>query len=90
MTQTNEIKIATLEANMVNIAKDISDIKADIKAIVTQLNKQPSLEAEIIALKQEIMEIKASSNLWKWLAPTLTAVLTAAVTFLVIQYIQRL
>ena len=102
MTNENsETKIAVLEANMVNIAKDIQDIKADIKSIVVQLNRQPSLEAEILALKKEIQEdriafkeelsvLKKASNLWKWLAPTLTAILTATVTFLLIQYIQKI
>lgn len=83
-------RIIALETNMTNIAKDISDIKADIKAISIQLNKQPSLEIEILSLKEEIKEIRKSSNLWKWLSPTLTALLTAVVTFLLIQYIQRL
>lgn len=98
-------RIIALETNMTNIAKDISDIKADIKNINMQLNqqisKQPSLEGEIIALKKELLDakiefakdldaIKRSSNLWKWLAPTLTAILTASVTFLLIQYIQKL
>lgn len=87
-------RIIALETNMTNIAKDISDIKADIKGIVMQLNqqanKQPTLEAEIISLKTEIVNIKKSSNLWKWLSPTLTAILTAIVTFLLIQFIQKL
>lgn len=88
MTGTNDTKIAVLEANMTTIAKDISDIKSDIKSIVLQLNRQPSLENEILLLKQEIIDIKKSSNLWKWLAPTLTSILTAAVIFLLIQYLQ--
>ena len=85
-----DTKIAVLEANMTNIAKDISDIKSDIKAIVVQMNKQPSLEAEIISLKEEIQDIKKTSNLWKWLAPTLTSIITAVVVFLLINYIQKL
>lgn len=87
---TDETKIAVLEANMTTIANDIADIKSDIKAIVVQLNRQPSLENEIILLKQEIIDIKRTSNLWKWLAPTLTSILTAAVVFLLIQYLQSL
>ena len=99
--ENNGERIIALETNMTNIAKDISDIKADIKGIVMQLNqqisKQPTLEAEIIALKtelfnirEEIVSVKKTSNLWKWLAPTLTAILTATVTFLLIQYIQKI
>lgn len=90
MTQQNEVEIAVIKADMTNMAKDISDIKTDVKTIMVQLNKQPSLEAKIISLEKEIHEIRQSSNLWKWLAPTLTAVLTASVTFLLMQYIQRL
>lgn len=87
---TDQTKIAVLEANMANIAKDISDIKEDVKAIIVQLNRQPSLEQEIIQLKDEIRSVKNSNNLWKWLAPTLTSILSAAVTFLLIKYIEAL
>jgi uncharacterized protein (UPF0335 family) len=101
-------RIIALETNMTNIAKDISDIKADIKNINMQLNqqisKQPSLEGEIIALKKELLDvkiefagqladIKRSSNLWKWLAPTLTGlavmILSVTITFLWMNYIQK-
>lgn len=101
-------RIIALETNMTNIAKDISDIKADIKSINMQLNqqisKQPSVEAEILSLKKELIDaktgfseqlndIKKSSNLWKWLAPTLTGlavmILSATITFLWMNYIQN-
>jgi hypothetical protein len=91
MTPNNaDTKIAVLEANMTNIAKDIADIKADIKAIVHQMGKQPTLEAEIIALKDEIQEIRKSSNLWKWLSPSLTFLFTTILVFLFMNYIERL
>ena len=89
---TDEIKIAVLETNMTNIAKDIVEIKAELKAISVMMQKTTSLEAEIIALKTQITEIKKSSNLWKWLAPTLTGLactlLTGLIMFLLIQYLQ--
>ena len=88
-------RIIALETNMTNIAKDISDIKADIKGIVMQLNqqisKQPTLEAEIIALKNEILEIKKSNSTTKtWIKHSLSGVLGAVLTFLIIQYLQNL
>ena len=41
-------EIAILKEQMKVIQADIQEIKIDIKTIVSQLNKQPSLEAEII------------------------------------------
>lgn len=88
-------RIIALETNMTNIAKDISDIKADIKGIVMQLNqqvnKQPTLEAEIISLKNDIQEIKtANSPTRTWIKHSLSGVLGAVLTFLIIQYLQNL
>lgn len=88
-------RIIALETNMTNIAKDISDIKADIKGIVMQLNqqinKQPTLEAEIISLKKDIQEIKTSNSPTRiWIKHSLSGVLGAVLTFLIIQYLQKL
>ena len=90
MTNSEGERMAILETKVNNLDQKITDVAVDVKAIMVTLSKQPSLEAKIIGLETEIHEIKASSNLWKWLAPTLTAVLTAGVTFLLIQYIQKL
>lgn len=38
---------------------------------------------------KEISEIKSQRNLWGWLSPTLTAIVTAVFTYLVIAYINR-
>ena len=38
---------------------------------------------------REIAEIKRTKNLWTWLAPTLTAVVTAVFTYLVIEYLKE-
>ena len=88
----DEIKIAVLETNMTNIAKDIVEIKAEIKAIGVMMQRTTSLEAEILSLKSQILDIKKSSNLWKWLAPTLTGLactlLTGLIMFLLTQYLQ--
>jgi len=38
---------------------------------------------------KEIGEIKKQRNLWGWLSPTLTAVVTAVFTYLVIAFLNR-
>ena len=38
---------------------------------------------------KEITEIKHQKNLWGWLAPTMTAVVTAVFTYLVVAYLNR-
>jgi hypothetical protein len=86
---SSEIKLAVLEANVSNLDKKVTAIQADVKAIIDTLSKQQGIETEILTLKAEILSLKNSSNLWKWLAPTLTAVFTAAVTFLLISYLSH-
>lgn len=81
--------MAVLETTVTNLDKKISDIQSDVKAIIITLSKQPTLESEIISLKNEIEALKKQNGVWKWLAPTLTAVATATVTFLVIFFLQH-
>lgn len=88
--ESTEIKLAVLETNVSNLDKKVTAIQADVKAIIDTLSKQQGIEAEIITLKAELLAMRNSSNLWKWLSPTLTAIMTALVTFLLIQYITNL
>ena len=41
------------------------------------------------ASSREIEELKKSKNLWGWLSPTLTAIVTAVFTYLTIEYLKR-
>lgn len=98
MTMTEETRIALVEQNMTELKQEISDIKTELKALSMQINTMLSskladhveMKAEIKSLSEKLVEIEKRSNLWKWLSPTLSAVLGAFVTFLLMSYLQNL
>ena len=85
--RTENERMAVLETTVKNMDKRITEIQADIKSIIATLAQQPTLEAEIETLKKEIQELKASTNMWKFLSPTFAAIMGSVLTFLIIQYI---
>lgn len=79
------------------------EIKAelrDIKKEYVTKTESAALKHQIEELRQdladykrntatEIAAIKNQRNLWGWLSPTLTAIVTAVFTYLVIAYLNR-
>lgn len=95
MTKADENeRMAVLETNMKNLDEKVTAIQVDIKSIMLTLSTQASLKTEIENLKRQIADLRKSSNLWKWLAPTLTGIVAAlfgsVLTFLIINYLQNL
>lgn len=89
MTKQEEdaTKIALINNNIQYIQKDISEIKGSVKDLAgVYITKQEFDDTRRVIIDQ-IQALQKSSNLWKWLSPTLTAILTAVITFLVIQYL---
>lgn len=68
------------------------EIKAELKEMkkeyVTKIESQ-ALKHEISELRREVDEIRHQRNLWNWLSPTLSAVITAIVTYVFIEYLRR-
>lgn len=95
--EADTTKIAIINNNVAYIQKDIAEIKASVKELagvyvtreaLVEVAKQT--EERFKALEKAIFEIKKSNNLWKFLSPTLGAVMGAVLTFLIIQYLQNL
>lgn len=96
-----EPKITKINAELIyyqlaEIKSQLQDFKANyvtkeeshaLKAQIQELQKD--LVESKTALSEEIAEVKKSRNLWNWLSPTLTAVVTAVATFLTIEYFRN-
>ena len=83
-------KPSTINAELIyymfdEIKGEIRDLKKDY---VTKAESQ-ALKHEIGELRKEIDQIKTQRNLWNWLSPTLTAVITAVFTYLVIEFLKK-
>lgn len=90
MIQPAGERIAALEQHMVSQDEKLNSIVFDIKDIKLILEKNGHLEDKVNGLQERIDQLQKSSNLWRWLAPTLSSVFTAGVTFLLIQYLQNI
>lgn len=91
--QTTSERLAVLEIKVDDINENIVKILAEITSINKAMNVKDrdhiQLRAEVLANRKAIEKLTQQSNLWRWLSPTLTAIFTAGVTFLLIHYLQN-
>lgn len=98
VTESENTKIAVINNNIGFIQRDISEIKTSIKELAGVYATQTALievakqtEERFKNIEQTVLEIKnANSPTKTWLKHSLSGVLGAVLTFLLIQYIQRL
>lgn len=83
MSKPEGERIAVLEQIAMDTGKALDEIKSSIKEVKTILETQASYETRLKKLEQ-------TSNLWRWLSPTLSAVVGSVLTFLIINYLQNL
>lgn len=94
---TEEVRLALVEENMKDIKAEISDIKTELKTmgkqidtmLTTKISDHVQMQSQINQLSEKMKSYDNQSNLWKWLAPTLSAILSSVVTFLIISYLQK-
>ena len=90
MTSDEGIKLAVLEQKVTDLNAKVTDIQVDVKAIIVTLSKQPSLEAKILSLETQLMELRRGSGFMRKIELVLTSILTATLTFLIISYLTDL
>lgn len=97
MEQTQPDTASLGSVNTLLIAKDISYIQKDITSIkssiealrgvyVTKLEYDDSEKNS----DKRITALEGSSSLWKWLSPTLAAIIAVVVEYLFLFYIQHI
>ena len=81
---------------LAEIKTQLNDFKANYvtkeesHALKFQIEElQRDLADSKTALSVEISEIKKSKNFWGWFSPTLTALVTAILTFITIEYLRN-
>ena len=96
--QADNTKIALINNNVSYIQKDISEIKASIKELagvyVTRealIDVAKQTEERFTTIERKLEEIKAANTPTKtWIKHSLSGVLGAVMTFLIIQYLQKI
>jgi hypothetical protein len=86
---TDETKIALINNNIGFIQKDLSEIKITLKEMAGVYVPTAKFDEAQTQLNYRLAGLEKSSNLWKWLAPMLSAVTGSIVTFLVISFLQN-
>ena len=89
MEKENALNIATLASvttTLTFIQSQLSDIRADLKSLQGTFASKEELAATARATEARIVRLENESNLWRWLSPTLSAVLASIITFFIVQY----
>lgn len=97
-SKTNETKIALLEANMQDIKTQVSETNLEVKSlsskiesfIIAKSQETTQLQIEVRLLAKSFERLEKQAGFWRWFAPTLSAIFSAAITFLFINYLQNL
>lgn len=98
MTNKSEnADIRELQTQMLDVNKNLDEVKADVKSLLVKFDEQKNLQAEIDNLRENqrasdlrhstaIEELKKRRNFISIIVPVLVSVLTALLTFLVISF----
>ena len=78
--------IAVINTNITYIQRDISEIRILMK---DGYATKEALKEVAVQTEDRLTRLEDSSNLWKWLSPSLSAVVASMMTFLIINYISR-
>lgn len=89
--------IRELQTQMIDVNKNIDEVKADVKSLLVKFDEQKNLQTELDNLRETqrasdarhsaaIEELKKRRNFISIVVPILASVLTALLTFLVISY----
>ena len=89
----NAATLASVTTTLVYIQAQLAEIKADVKTLTNIFASKEELAQSARVIDDRINRLESASNLWRWLSPTMSAVLSwiigSVITFLVIQYIQH-
>lgn len=89
--------IRELQTQMIDVNKNIDEVKADVKTLLVKFDEQKNLQTEVDNLRETqrasderhskaIDELKKRRNFISIVVPILASVLTALLTFLVINF----
>lgn len=81
---------AVISTDISYIKRDIGEIKDSIKLISGVYATQVSVNDSNKAFDLRVKNLEHSSNLWKWLSPTLAAIVAIIVEYLFLFYIQHI
>ena len=88
--ETTGTKIVSIGKDIEYIKRDVSEIKDSVKDLSSIYATKIAVEAGNKEIEERLRRIEGSNALWRWLSPTLAAIVGSVLTFLIIQYLQHL
>lgn len=82
-----KVNIAVLNVKLSTIQADVKEIKENMKSFDSRYATREQLAETAKQTELRLIRLEEASNLWKFLSPTLAAILGSVVTFLLIQYL---
>ncbi len=86
-TDTDKTSIAVINTNVGYIQRDISEIKVSLKDVYATKDSLAEIAKQTEA---RLIRLESNSNLWKWLAPTLSAIIAVIIEYLFINYLMHI
>lgn len=87
--QTDETKVALIGKDISYINQSISEIKQSIQNFGVTFVTTAQYQDDKRLWAERIERLEKASNLWRWLSPTLAALLGSVLTFLVISFLSN-
>ena len=93
MAETTAVKMARLETKMESMEKTMEDLKdvllkSDKKLDDMNEHGTQGMRSRVEQLERQVIDLEAKKNLLGWIIPIATAVMTAFVTFLLLEYLK--
>lgn len=89
-SDSDETKIALINLNVSTIQRDVMEIKESVKGLNTIFASRDQLVQVAKETETRITRLENSSNLWKFISPSLAAIMGSVLTYLIIQYLMSL
>jgi hypothetical protein len=89
-TETTETKIAVISTNIGFVQRDIADIKNSISLLANVYATSKDLQDVAKQTEVRLGRLEKTNYLWKWLGPTLSAIIAVIIEYLFIFYLQHL
>lgn len=81
--------IAVINTNVGYIQRDLSEIKTSIKELAGVYATKVFVDDAVRSHDLRLKTLEASSQLWRWLSPTLSAFASAVMAFFVLSYFNK-
>mgnify|MGYP001563293276 CR=1 FL=1 len=88
--ETTETKIAVISTNIGFVQRDIADIKNSISLLANVYATSKDLQEVAKQTEGRLERLEKSNYLWKWLGPTLSAIVAVILEYLFLFYLQHL